>query len=288
MKPFEYLEPRDLTEACVLLSKHKGRARLIAGGTDLLVAMKQRQITPAYIINIKAIPDLDYVYYDSDGLRIGALATLNDIESSPVVRERFPILADAAHQMATPAIRNMATIGGNLCNAAPSSDMAPPLIGLGANAKIVGLYAERTMTIEQFFVGPGKSALRHGEILTEIQVPNTPPHTGNVYLKLPARTATDIALVGVAAIITLDGKHVSIVDAKIVLGAVAPTPMRARRAEELIIRKPVGDKLLEHAAQVAAQEAKPISDVRGSADYRKEMVKVFTRQAMREAIAKLA
>lgn len=288
MKPFEYLEPRDLTEACVLLSKHKGRARLIAGGTDLLVAMKQRQITPAYIINVKVIPDLDYVCYDRDGLRIGALATLNDIESSPVVREKFPILADAAHQMAMPAIRNMATIGGNLCNAAPSSDMAPPLIGLGAKAKIVGIHGERTTTVEQFFVGPGESALKDGEILTEIQVPNTPPDTGGVYLKLPARTATDIALVGVAAIITLDGKHVSIVDAKIVLGAVAPTPLRARKAEDRIIGKTVDDKSFEEAAQAAAQEAKPISDVRGSADYRKEMVKVFTRRAIREAIAKLA
>jgi len=288
MKPFEYLEPKDLTEACALLSRYKHRAKLIAGGTDLLVSMKQQGVTPEYVINIKVISDLDYVHYDKDGLRIGALATLSDIESSPLVRERFPVLAEAAHQIAMPAIRNIATIGGNLCNAAPSADMAPPLIGLGAKVKIVGLQGERTVTAEEFFVGPGESALRDGEILTEIQVPNIPPHTGGVYLKMPARTAIDIALVGVAALITLDSKHASIVNAKIVLGAVAPTPLRARKAEDVIIGKTVDDKLFEAAAQAAAQEAKPISDVRGSADYRREMVKVFTRLAIREAIAKLA
>lgn len=288
MKPFEYLEPKDLTEACALLSRYKQRAKLIAGGTDLLVSMKQQRLTLEYVINIKVISELDYVHHDKDGLKIGTLATLSDIESSPIVRERLPVLAETAHQMAMPAIRNMATIGGNLCNAAPSADMAPPLIGLGARIKIVGLQGERTVTAEEFFIGPSESALRDGEILTEIQVPNTPPHTGGVYLKMPARTATDIALVGVAALITLDSKHASIVNAKIVLGAVAPTPLRARKAEEVLIGKTVDDKLFEEAAQAAAQEAKPISDVRGSADYRREMVKVFTRGAIREAIAKLA
>ncbi len=281
---FDHLEPKTIEEVCSLLAKYKDKARVIAGGTDLLVSMKGREISPQYIINIKAIPNLDGINYSQkDGLVIGAMTTLAAIESSPIIGERFAILSSAAHQTGSPHIRNIGTIGGNLCNAAPSADMAPSLIGLGAKAKIKGLKGERIVTVEEFFLGPGVSVLKAGEILTEIQVPNPPPHTRGVYLKLPARTAIDIAVVGVAVVVTLDTKGINIADAKIVLGAVASTPIRARQAEDIIKGKALDDELIQKAAQAAADEAKPISDVRGSASYRKEMVKVLTNRALKQA-----
>jgi len=280
---FDHLEAKTIEEACSLLAKYKDKARVIAGGTDLLVSMKRREISPQYIINIKAIPNLDGISYSQkDGLLIGALTTLAAIESSPMIQERFPILSSAAHQTGPPHIRNVATIGGNLCNAAPSADMAPSLIGLGAKAKIKGLKGERVVTAEQFFIGPGVSILQAGEILTEIQVPNPPSHTRGVYLKLPARTTIDIAVVGVAVVVTLDAKDINIVDVKIVLGAVAPTPIRARQAEDIIKGKAADNELIEKAAQAAANEAKPISDVRGLASYRREIVKVLTNRALKQ------
>lgn len=283
-RKFDYLEAKTVEEACSLLSQYKGKARLIAGGTDLLVAMRRGKITPLYVINVKTIPNLDYVSYDGDGLRIGALATLSDIESSPLIRDRFPIIADSAHQIGTQQVRNVGTIGGNLGNAAPSADMAPSLIGLGAKAKLKGPKGERVVALEEFFTGPGETTLQAGEMLIEIQVPNSPPHTRGVYLKLPARTAIDLAAVGVAAVVTLDSKGANIVDAKIVLGAVAPIPMRARQAEDIIKGKAINNELIEKAAQVAAEEAKPISDVRGSAGYRKEIVRVLTNRAIRQVV----
>lgn len=283
---FDHLEPKTVEEACSLLSKYKGKAKVIAGGTDLLPAMRNREVTPAYIINVRSIPNLDYIHYtDAEGLKIGALATLYDIESSPIIREKFPMVADAASKIGTPQVRNMGTIGGNLCNAAPSADTAPPLIGLEAKAKINGPNGERVIALEEFFIGPGENALQADEILTEIQIPNPPPHTRGVYLKLPARTMVDLAVVGVAVVVTLDDKERSIVDAKIVLGAVAPTPVRARQAEDIIKSKAISRELIEKAAEAAAGEAKPISDLRGSASYRKEMVNTLTKRAIRQVTA---
>jgi CO/xanthine dehydrogenase FAD-binding subunit len=283
---FDYLAPKTVDEACTLLTKYKGKAKVIAGGTDLIVAMKKRTVSPQYIINIKSVSNLDYIRYsDSEGLRIGAMTTLHELETSSVVKKRCPMLAAATHEMAQPQIRNVATIGGNLCNAAPSADTAPPLIGLGAKVKMKSINAERTVALEEFFSGPGTTILRTDEILTEIQVPNPPPYTRAVYIKLPARTAIDIAAVGVAAVVTLDSKQTAIVDAKIVLGAVAPTPIRARKAEDIIRGKAINEQLIDKASQSAADEARPISDVRSSANYRKEMVKVLTKQAIRQVIA---
>lgn len=282
---FDYLEPKAIDDACSLLAKYKDKARVIAGGTDLLVSMKGRKITPQYIINIKAIPGLNGISYSQEeGLRLGALATLHDIEHSTVIRERSPMLTDTAHQTGTPHIRNVATVGGNLCNAAPSADMAPPLIGLGARVKIRGVQGERTLALEDFFLGPGQSALEDGEILTEILVPNPPPHSRGVYLKLPARTIMDIAVVGVAVVITLDEKETKAVNARIVLGAVAPSPIRAGKAESIIKGKAINDELIDQAAQAAAGEATPISDIRGPADYRREMVRVLVNRAIRQIV----
>lgn len=280
---FEYLDPKTIEEACSLLSQHGDKARLIAGGTDLLIIMKHKEVTPEYLVGLKGIPNLDSIDADAEGVRIGALATLRSIGDSAVVRERFPFLADIAGKMATHQIRNMGTIGGNICNAAPSADTAPSLICLGAKAKLVGPKKERIVAVEEFFTGPGETVLKAGEILTEIQVPNQPAHTGGAYLRL-TRLSVDLAVVGVAALVTLQGKGGLCKEARIALGAVAPTPIRAKKAEGVITGKKIEDGLIEEAAQIASEEARPITDVRGSAPYRTDIVRVLTKRAIGQAL----
>lgn len=280
---FEYLDPKTIEEVCSLLSQHGDKARLIAGGTDLLIIMKHKEVTPEYLVGLKGIPNLDSIDADAEGVRIGALATLRSIGDSAVVRERFPFLADIAGKMATHQIRNMGTIGGNICNAAPSADTAPSLICLGAKAKLVGPKKERIVAVEEFFTGPGETVLKAGEILTEIQVPNQPAHTGGAYLRL-TRLSVDLAVVGVAALVTLEGKGGLCKEARIALGAVAPTPIRAKKAEGVITGKKIEDGLIEEAAQIASEEARPITDVRGSAPYRTDIVRVLTKRAIGQAL----
>jgi len=278
---FEYRAPNTVEEACSLLSRYKGKARVIAGGTDLLISMKAKQIIPQEIINLKAIPNLDYIHYtDEEGLRIGALATMHDIENSPIIQERFPMLASAARQMGSPGIRNIATIAGNICRAAPSADTATPLLALKAKLKIVSDAGARIVSLEEFFVGPGETVLRSDEILTEIQIPNPTPITLSAYVRSSARAAVAIAQVVVSVVVTLE--KTSIVDARIFLGAVAPTPVRATQAEEILKGKAIDDSLIEKAAQAALAAAKPISDIRCSALYRNEMIKVLVYRALRQ------
>jgi len=279
---FEYLSPKTVEEACSLLSKYKGEAKLMVGGTDLLISVKSREMTPAYVINLEAIPDLNYIQFDADVLRIGALATMHDVASSSIIREKFSALAEAACQMGSPQVRNMATVVGNLCRSAPSADTAPPLLAYGAGVKLVGSSGERVVSLDDFFLGPGENALRNDEILTEVQVPNTPPNTRSVYLRESARAALGIAKVSVAVVVTMDDKYTSITDVKIVLGAVAPTPVRAVKAEDMLGGKAIEEKLIESASEMAMEAAKPISDIRCSAGYRMEMVKVMVNRAIRQ------
>ena len=281
---FEYFEPKTLNEAYSLLSQYKRKARVIAGGTDLLPKMKNREIAPQYIIGLKSIPHLDYLEHDdAQGLRIGTLVTLDVLEASPLIQSKFGILTQAVHQMGSHQIRSLATIGGNLCNAVPSADSAPPLIVMGAKLKLVSPAGERIIPVEEFFTGPDETVLGDGELLVEIQVPNPPPHSVGVYIKHTLRRALDLALVGVAVMVTLDSDVRSCQDIKIALGAVAPTPIRANKAESILKGKSFKDILVERVAQVAAEEARPISDIRASAEYRREMVRVLTRRAVSQA-----
>jgi len=241
-------------------------------------------VRPQYIINIGFIPGLEYINYDGKkGLKVGALTTISALQNSPEIRQRHPVISQAASQMASVAIRNVATLGGNLCNAAPSADMAPPLIALSATGKIVGPSGERTVLVEDFFTGPGSTVLGPGDLLIELQVPFCLPRTGGVYLRHSIRKAMDLAIVGVAAVMTLGPDEICR-DAKIVLGAVAPTPIRALEAERKITNKIIDENLSKKCAEAAAGEAHPISDVRASAEYRREMVKVLTRYAVKEAL----
>ncbi len=282
---FEYLEPATIEEAVSLLTKYNGRAKVIAGGTDLLVQMRQKVIRPDYVVDIINIPGLDYINYDKEkGLRIGALTTIRSLEKSAELCQRYTVISQASSQLGSVAIRNMGTLGGNLCNAAPSAETAPALIGLSAKARIVGPDGERVVPLEDFFTGPGTTVLKTAELLVEIQVPVLPPRTKGVYLKHAIRGAIDLAIVGVAIIITLEPETKVCEDIKVVLGAVAPTPMRAKKTEELIRGKRIDDTLINESAESASTEAHPISDVRASAWYRTEMVKVLTRRVLRETI----
>lgn len=284
---FEYLTPATIDEAFSILLEYGENARVLAGGTDLLVKMKHRALIPLpeYVVNIKKIPGLNFISYDEEeGLRIGALATMQEIKSLLPIRQNFPGLAQAAGLLSTPQIRNMATIGGNLCNASPAAETAPALITSAATAKIVGQSGERTVAVEDLFTGPGETVIQQGELLAEIQVPNPPPNSTGVYLKHGKRLS-DIAIVGVAVSMTMDDGVCT--DAKIALASAGPTPMRVRRAEELIKGQKVSQELIEEVAKIASEESKPIDDLRAYADYRKEKVVVLVREAIKQGLQQI-
>ncbi|MFC1915397.1 FAD binding domain-containing protein [Chloroflexota bacterium] len=279
----QYLKPKTIEEAVSLLLEHEDTAKVIDGGTDLIVQLKKGEILPRYIVNIKDIPDQDIISYDEkEGLKIGTLATIRSIEVSPVIRRKFSVLAQAASQLGSWQVRNRATIGGNLCNAAPSAETAAALIVLGANLKIAGADGERTVPIENFFTGPGRTVLHPHEILAEIQVSNLPPRSGSAYIARNMRKALDLATVGVAVVATVNDDILS--DVKIALGSVAPVPLRVKKAEVVIKGQKLNDALLSEAGLVAAGEASPIDDLRGSADYRRKMIQVLVKRAVMQAV----
>lgn len=282
MPAFEYLRATSLKEACTLLSTHGKQGKVIAGGTDLLVKMKHRRLVPAYLIDIKRISGLDHIrHVEGEGLRIGALATIESLKRSTPVRKQYPMLHQAAAYMATVAIRNRATVVGNICNGSPSAEMAPALIALGATALIVGPAGERSVSVEDFFTGPGRTVLEPDELVAELRVPEPPAGSGGVYEKHSLRRM-DVAMVGVAALVVPDGEACG--DIRIVLSAVAPTPMRARKAESVLRGQAPTEALIEEAARTAAEESRPITDIRGSAESRKNTVEVLTSQVIRQAL----
>ncbi len=279
---FEYSSPSTLDEALNLLAKYRKRARIIAGGTDLVPKLKKRAIPiPERVIDIKNILGLDYINYEKgDGLKIGALATISDVEKSPVIREKYNILFQSAQSMASPQVRHRGTIAGNICNAVPSADSAPVLMVLDAKVTLSSKKGERIIKIADFFTGPNETVVKPDEILTEIQIPDVAPGTIGKYLKLSPRRAMDLAVVGVAVLIVPDcGKCGDII---IALGAVSPTPVRAIAAEEMLRGQPFEAKLIEQAAAAASVDCCPISDHRASAEYRTEMVGVLIKRAINE------
>ena len=287
MRDFEYFEPTSISEALSLLARYKDEAKVIAGGTDLLVDMKEDCLRPRYLINLKKIPGLAYIIYnDGNGLKIGSLTTIRVLERSAELHRFYPIISEAAHLIGNTAIRNVATLGGNLCNAAPSADMAPGLIALSATATIVGSEGEKEVPLENFFAGSGSTVLTHSEILTEIKVPAPPPDTRGAYIKYGIRGTSDLPIVNVAVIVTLEPENKVCRDAKIVLGNVAQTPMRASKAEEIIRGKRIDADLIEQCAQVAHDEAHPRPhSIRASGEYKKAMIRVFIRKAIMQAVS---
>ena len=275
MRRFTYHEPATLDEAVSLLAAPN--AQILAGGTDLLVELKEQLRRADCVVNIKKIPGIAGLAYDDKaGLRIGALATAREVEVSPLVLDKYRSLAQSVRELGSIQVRHRATIIGNVCRASPSADTIPPLIADGASLRIRGAGGERTLKVEDFFLGPGKTVLKSGEVVTEIVVPPPPPGTRKIYIKHGRRKAMELATVGVAV------THVPGAETRIVLGAVAPTPLRARHAEDLLRGKRLTDELIAKAAQAAVAESRPISNVRASAEYRREMVGVLTRRALEQ------
>jgi carbon-monoxide dehydrogenase medium subunit len=278
MRRFEYFEPTTLGEAAALLARYAGRAQPLAGGTDLLVELKEQLRRAECVVNIKRIPGMDTLSYDArEGLRIGALVTAREVELSSIILEKYASLAQATRELGSIQVRNRATIVGNICRASPSADTLPPLIADSASVRIVGAKGERTVRLEDFLTEPGKTVLAVDELVTELVLPPPAPGTRKVYIKHGRRKAMELATVGVAV-------SLSSSDLRIVLGAVAPTPIRARRAEDLLRGRAPTAELIAQAAKAAADESRPISNVRASADYRREMVEVLTRRALHRCI----
>jgi len=279
---FEYLSPNTVDEALSMLSRHNGEARPLAGGTDLLLRMKRREEVFRYLVGLKNIPGLDNIEYDdAQGLRFGPLVTIHTMETSQIVREKFPVLSQAASTIGSLQIRNLGTVVGNACNALPSADMIPGLIVLGARVKIAKMRGEKTIAIEDFITGPGQTVLAQDELVIEVQVPCLPPHSRSVYIKHAPREAMDLAIISVATLITLDGGICS--EVKICLGTVGPTQIRATKAEAILRGKPFSPELVREASEMACEEARPRSSVRSSAEYRKEMVRILTARALNRA-----
>jgi CO/xanthine dehydrogenase FAD-binding subunit len=281
---FDYFRPGNLEQAFWLLREHGEKARLLAGGTDLLPRLKGRQEErPAYVIDLKGIEGLDGISYtEGIGLRIGALATITAIAESDAVRRHYPILAQAALSMASPQVRNRGTFAGNICSAVPSADSAPPLLALGAVLRIRDQKSEREIALDRFFTGPRKTAISPAEVLTHIEIPPLAPDSRGVYLKLSPRHSMDLAVVGVAAIATVrDG---ICEDVRIAVGAVAPTPLRAPLAESILKGQKISGAMIEEAARNAVTQCDPIADHRASREYRCDMVYVMARRALTQVL----
>jgi len=279
--------PKTVQEALSLLKKYNGKARVFAGGTDLLPKMKRREVVPQYLIALNGIRDLNFIKYEKGkGLRIGAATTLSEILESPIIQKYFPILTETVAQMASMQVRNVGTMAGNLCNAVPSADTAPPLIVLGAQLKLVGIQKQRTVPIEGFFKGPDRTILGPMEIVSEIQISSPTGKGSGAYMKHTLRREMDLSIAGVAAYLFRDPKDNTCKDIKIAMGAVGPVPMRAKKAEAILRGKRLSDDLIESAAMIASEESKPIDDIRSSAEYRREMVKVLTKQAIKQCLEK--
>lgn len=279
MWDFEYFKASSVENAVSLLAKYGKDGKVLTGGTDVILLMRSRALTPKYIIDITGVPGLDYLSYDKEkGLRIGALATFRAVGLSKIVKEEFLPLYEAIHQLGTTETRNMGTVVGNLCRASPAADTAPPLLVLKAKVKIVGPAETRTVPLEEFFTGPGETVLKRDQVVTEVQVPRLPPGTGTAFLRV-SRVAEDLAQVNVAAVLTV--KNGVCEDARIALGGVASTPIRVSKAEAVLRGKKIEDKIIEEAAQTAAEETKPITDVRSTGEYRMEVSKVLVRRAIK-------
>jgi len=285
LNDFSYFEPVSVTEAVETLAEKEG-AFPLAGGTDLLVRMKRGEIRPAALVNLKHIQDLKKIESESgNGTTIGALASISDIQGSPVSQAKLPLLVQAAGVIGVQSIRNIATIGGNVGRASPASDMSPSLMVLQARILMAGPKGKREVGMNDIFAGPGTTTLSNAEIITAFYIPEPSPHTGTAYLKLGRRTGGgDCALVGVATLLTVENDEAE--DVGIALSSVGPKPMRALKAEEVMMSGPLDDERIREAARAAADEVNPITDLRCSASYRKEMVKVLTYRALIESLQK--
>jgi aerobic carbon-monoxide dehydrogenase medium subunit len=279
LHPFRLLEPESLKDAIDALGRLDGEARLVAGGTALVAMIRLGLVKPERLVSLHRVPALSRIAVEDGSLVLGAMATHADIERARVVRDGWPLLADAVRRVATPAIRTSGTIGGNLAYAEAASDPAPALLCLDAEVRVAGPGGQRVVPIARFFRGFYEAALEPGEIVTAVRVPPAPAGARGGYVKYTSRSAEDKPLVGVAALVALDASG-RCVEARIGLGGAAPTPMRAAQAERALRGEALTDAAVRAAAEAAAREADPLSDLMGSADYRREMVRVWVRRLL--------
>jgi carbon-monoxide dehydrogenase medium subunit len=278
------LEPNNIKEALKLLKEHNKEAKLLAGGTDLFIDIKNSTINPEYLISLSKIESLRTIKKTKEGLFVGSMTNANEIADNNLIQTWLPALSDAALSMASYQIRNLATIGGNICSAVPSADLPPPLIVGSAKICLSGLKSERSILLSEFFLGPRKTEINEDEIVTGFLIPVQPPNTGVSYKKFKLREANSLPTAAVAARITL--KKGVIHDACLALGAVAPVPMVASDAMKILIGQKPSKDLFAACADKTFNECKPISDVRCCADYRRELIKTLTKRALEESLVR--
>jgi len=281
---FEYFRPSLIEDASSLLYKYKTEAKLLAGGTDLFVKMKKKQVLPRVVISLKGIHKLDRIEWDDrEGFKIGPLVTHEALVNHPMIREKFDFLSDACFKIGTRQVRNMGTLVGNLCNASPSSDASAPLLVLGAKLKLVHLYGERIIPLQEFFIGPFQTVLDPQEIVVEVQIPKLAPRTAGSYQYLHKASCVGETLVGAAVLLTMDPKGSTCQEARIGLSSVSSTPIRARAAERILKGKRLQEKIISEAAQVASDETQP----RSRPWYRREMSRVLVERAILQTMEKI-
>lgn len=284
---FDFHEPGSLTDACQILAEYGLKARILAGGTDLMVNMKKKILSPEQVVSISRIPELKHLDTAGDTIRIGSCFTIADLCQSDVIGKKLPALGQSATNLGTPLIRNLATVGGNLGSARPAADLPPSLMAYSARAVITSAAGQRTVPVDEFFLGPGFTVLKPDEILTEIQIPPLPSRSGAWYINIGVRKGQDCNLVNVASFLSLNTDG-TIQDARIVMGCVGPVPLRARSAEKILIgEKPAGD-LFSKAGAAAANDSTPIDDFRGTAAYKRDMAGVLTRRTLEAAFQQAA
>jgi carbon-monoxide dehydrogenase medium subunit len=284
MRNFDYLEPTTVAEACALLKQHSGEAKVFAGGSHLTILMKQGLYQPKALVNIKKISELKGIRFDStEGLIIGALVTHRELETSALVKEKFPVLSKAEREVANIRVRNMGTVGGNLASGEPLTDLSQIFISLDGKARITGSNGQRAIPIEDLFVDFYTTSLAEDEILTQIVIPPLPARSGIEYIRFSSSSVVDKPSVGVALRLTLESSSETVQAARIVLGCVGATPVRARKAEALITGKKLTTELAEEAGAIASQECSPTSDLRGSEEYKRAIVRTLVRRAAGKA-----
>lgn len=280
---FDYLAPQTIDEACAALAERPGDARLFAGGTDMLLQMRRREIAPRAIIGLKGVASLSFIRRQNGGVAIGAMTTFSAIERSALIGEKYDFLCETAAGIGSPELRSVATVGGNLSGALPCADFPAPLITLGAVVRLRSARGERSLALEDFFRVFAETAAAPDELLTEIELPSRPAFSAGAYLKFHDRHAMDMTTTGVAAFVTWDREKRLVADVRIALSVSGPTPLRVKKAEAALRGRPMTEEALEEAALLACEEAQPRTSWRASKEFREELISVLTKRALTQA-----
>ncbi len=284
MRDFEYELPQSLSEAVKFAQEHQGAVRFLAGGTDLIDQVRVGKHQPDYVVDIKKIPELNILELNSDGLRLGAAVPCYLIYGNSEIVKQYSALTDSCSIIGGTQIQSRASVGGNLCNSGPAGDSIPGLIALDAICVIAGEQGERTVSVSEFCTGPGKNVLKPDELLVELRLPSRPSHSGSHYRRFIPRNEMDIAVVGVGASVVLDESGENFVSARIGLGAVGPVPINAKSASDALAGKPVNEETIDNASKIARSLATPITDMRGTKEYRLHLTEVLTKRVLLKAI----